>query len=50
MLLCKLIMDEVAIRKHIEYDVTHFCGYVDHETGNGDNDCRPLGAATNVNI
>ena len=35
-------MDEVAICKPIEYDVTQFCGYVDHETGNGDNDCRPL--------
>jgi len=48
-LFCKLIMDEIAICKHIEYNVTEFRGYLDHETGNDDSDCLPVGASTNVN-
>ena len=40
--ICNLIMDEMAIRKHIEYDGTQFRGYVDHGTGNNDSDSLPV--------
>jgi len=36
--ICNLFMDEMAIRKHIEYDGTQFRGYVDHRTGNNYSD------------
>lgn len=40
--LCNLVMDEMAIRKHMEYDGHQFRGYVDHGTGNNDSDSLPV--------
>lgn len=40
-LYCSLILDEMAIRQHIEYDGKQFQGYVDMGTGNN-NDCRDV--------
>ena len=40
--ICNLVMDEMSIRKHIEYDGTQFRGYVDHGTGNMDTDSLPV--------
>jgi len=41
-IICNITMDEMAIRKQIEYDGTQFRGYVDHGTGNNDSDSLPV--------
>ena len=40
--LCSLMIDEMAIRTHAEWDGQKYCGFVDLGTGIDDNDSLPL--------